>query len=238
VSFRTEAGVRLGGWDGFCEGTEPNPFVAVGLAGWEFSVQKDGIAAKATEDFNKRAAEPDAAQITFVFLTSRRWSGKHAWTKDRVAEGMDPVVAALWVGGICGLLVIITAGVIMLANRESETIFLGFAASFGALLVFGALGVSRSTVMRWRRPGSTIPRDLAALSPRFGGGSGSPIRGPTNSCLLVHHRNPAPSAMPVDARAFVVLNPRSQFYKLCASLGAKPSASPHGGAGPKMSSDR
>ena len=27
---------------------------------------------KATDDFNKRAAEPDAAQITFVFLTSRR----------------------------------------------------------------------------------------------------------------------------------------------------------------------
>src|SRR5207237_1059448 len=39
VSFRTEAGVRLAGWDGFCEGTEPNPYVAVGPAGWEFSVQ-------------------------------------------------------------------------------------------------------------------------------------------------------------------------------------------------------
>jgi hypothetical protein len=44
VSFRTEAGVRLAGWDGFCEGTEPNPYVAVGPAGWEFSVQKtDGL---------------------------------------------------------------------------------------------------------------------------------------------------------------------------------------------------
>ena len=50
VSFRTEAGVRLAGWDGFCEGTEPNPYVAVGPAGWEFSVQKDAIAAKATDD--------------------------------------------------------------------------------------------------------------------------------------------------------------------------------------------
>src|SRR5256714_6917007 len=86
VSFRTEAGVRLPGWDGFCEGTEPNPYVAVGPAGWEFSVQKDGIAGKATDDFNKRAAEPDAAQITFVYVTSRRWGGKHAWVKDRVAE--------------------------------------------------------------------------------------------------------------------------------------------------------
>src|SRR5204863_2796615 len=46
VSFRTEAGVRLPGWDGFCEGTEPNPYVSAGPAGWEFSVQKDGIAAR------------------------------------------------------------------------------------------------------------------------------------------------------------------------------------------------
>ena len=61
VSFRTEAGVRLGGWDGFCEGTEPNLYVAVGPEGWEFSVQKDGIAAKATDDFNKRAAEHNTA---------------------------------------------------------------------------------------------------------------------------------------------------------------------------------
>jgi hypothetical protein len=66
VSFRTEAGVRLAGWDGFCEGTEPNPYMAVGPAGWEFSVQKDGVAGKATDDFNKPAAEPNAAQITFV----------------------------------------------------------------------------------------------------------------------------------------------------------------------------
>jgi hypothetical protein len=86
VSFRTDAGVRLPGWDGFCEGTEPHPYVAAGPAGWEFSVQKDGIAAKATDDFNKRAAEPDAAQITFVYVTSRRWGGKHAWVKDRLAE--------------------------------------------------------------------------------------------------------------------------------------------------------
>jgi hypothetical protein len=71
VSFRTEAGVRLAGWDGFCEGTEPNPYVAVGPAGWEFSVQKDGIAAKATDDFNKRTGEPDAGQLTFVYVTGR-----------------------------------------------------------------------------------------------------------------------------------------------------------------------
>jgi hypothetical protein len=86
VSFRTDAGVRLPGWDGFCEGTEPHPYVTVGPAGWEFSVQKDGIAAKATDDFNKRAAESDAAQITFVYVTSRGWGGKDAWVKDRVAE--------------------------------------------------------------------------------------------------------------------------------------------------------
>jgi hypothetical protein len=81
VSFRTEA-CALAGWDGFCEGTEPNPYVAVGPAGWEFSVQKDGIAAKATDDFNKRTGEPDAGQVTFVYVTSRRWGGKHTWTKD------------------------------------------------------------------------------------------------------------------------------------------------------------
>ena len=76
----------MAGWDGFCEGTEPNPYVAVGPAGWEFSVQKDGIAAKATDDFNKRTGEPDAGQVTFVYVTSRRCGGKHASTKDRIAE--------------------------------------------------------------------------------------------------------------------------------------------------------
>jgi hypothetical protein len=86
VSFRTAAGVRLPGWDGFSEGTEQHPSVAIGPAGWESSVQPDGIAAKATREFNKRAAEPDAAQIAFIYVTSRRWGGEQEWTKERAAE--------------------------------------------------------------------------------------------------------------------------------------------------------
>ena len=86
VSFRTEAGVRFPGWDGFSEGTQPNPFVAVGPAGWELSVQKDDIATKATDDFNKRATQPNAEQVAFVFVTSRRWGGKQKWADERDAE--------------------------------------------------------------------------------------------------------------------------------------------------------
>src|SRR5262245_807773 len=62
VSFRTEAGVRLGGRDGFSEGTEPHPYVPTGPAGWEFTAQKAGIAGKASADFTKRSEAPDAAQ--------------------------------------------------------------------------------------------------------------------------------------------------------------------------------
>ena len=85
VSFRTEAGVRLSGWDGFSEGTQPSPFVAVGPAGWELSVQRNDIATKATDDFNKRATQPNAAQLAFIFVTSRRWGGKQTWADERGA---------------------------------------------------------------------------------------------------------------------------------------------------------
>ncbi|MCY4110186.1 MAG: hypothetical protein OXG11_14325 [Chloroflexi bacterium] len=86
VSFRTEAGVRLPGWDGFSEGTQPNPFVPVGPAGWELTVQKNDIATKATGEFNKRATQPYAAQVAFMFVTSRRWAGKQTWADERHAE--------------------------------------------------------------------------------------------------------------------------------------------------------
>lgn len=51
---------------------------------------------------------------------------------------MDYVAAALWAGGIGGLMVIIAGGLITFANRDSETIVLGFAALCGAVVLFSA----------------------------------------------------------------------------------------------------
>jgi hypothetical protein len=50
---------------------------------------------------------------------------------------MDYVATALWVGGFGALLAITAGGLIAYANRESETIVLGFAAVAGTVVLFG-----------------------------------------------------------------------------------------------------
>ena len=74
--------VRLSGWDGRVECQCINPWVPQGSSAWELSCRRDGITSKANKDYQKRTNNPqgiDPATSTFVFVTSRLWSGKQAW---------------------------------------------------------------------------------------------------------------------------------------------------------------
>lgn len=88
VSFRTGAGVQLGGWDGLVQADPGNAFVPDGLSGWELSV--DGkVKQKANSDYRERTNDPLGvvpAQSAFVFATPRRFAGKDAWAQARQRE--------------------------------------------------------------------------------------------------------------------------------------------------------
>lgn len=92
--------VQLGGWDGECISAEARPYVPSGRSGWELTVKKTGIAAKADDDFDKRAAatdEDDATRkaTTFVFVIARRWRQKKTWAAKQRARGIFTDVRAL-----------------------------------------------------------------------------------------------------------------------------------------------
>ena len=81
VDFPGNDDAERAGWDGFIEASSGTPWIPSGASGWEFGVTAD-IKAKADGDFVKsvRAIKsPERANITFVFVTPRRWPGKVAW---------------------------------------------------------------------------------------------------------------------------------------------------------------
>ena len=76
------------GWDGFVEAGEATPWIPLGRSGWEFGVSKNAKG-KADGDYAKsvRSVSPDErAEMTFVFVTPRRWPGKTVWEQERRAE--------------------------------------------------------------------------------------------------------------------------------------------------------
>lgn len=81
--------MRLSGWDGLLEVERGNPWVPSGVSGWEFSCGKE-ITSKANDDYEKRTADSlslNKDTATFVFVTSRRWTGKKQWERNRREEG-------------------------------------------------------------------------------------------------------------------------------------------------------
>ena len=69
------------GWDGIVSVAVGNAWVPDGHSYWEISTSV-APAKKASSDFQKRISAlsaEQAAQATFVFVTSRRWRGKAAW---------------------------------------------------------------------------------------------------------------------------------------------------------------
>ncbi|WP_072640037.1 HigA family addiction module antitoxin [Rhizobium leguminosarum] len=84
VEFHGNDDAERPGWDGLIVASAGTPWIPKGKSGWEFGVNVD-VKTKADGDFNKSVkAHKDAkkrAEITFVFVTPRRWAGKEAWAQ-------------------------------------------------------------------------------------------------------------------------------------------------------------
>lgn len=75
-------------WDGFVVSSDGTPWVPLGRSGWEFGCNKDPEK-KANQDYANRTAaiaDSERADITFVFVTPRRWAGKRRWEAERQAD--------------------------------------------------------------------------------------------------------------------------------------------------------
>lgn len=89
-SFPADEGVQRPEWDGKLTVEKGNVWVAEDSSVWEISVG-DPPASKAAENYQKRTAATlpaNAASLTFVFVTPRKWTGKNAWVQERRAEGI------------------------------------------------------------------------------------------------------------------------------------------------------
>ncbi len=78
LHFPSGDSVNTGGWDGTLNVSEWNEFVPLGFSVWEFGTEKSSNK-KFEEDYIKRTENPNEINIsetTFVFVTSRAWTGK------------------------------------------------------------------------------------------------------------------------------------------------------------------
>ena len=78
-------GVQRHGWDGIVETPTTSIFVPAGISGWEISVDQRP-ADKAERDFKARNKGPlglPPSEVTFVFVTSRKWDGKQRWRDEK-----------------------------------------------------------------------------------------------------------------------------------------------------------
>jgi addiction module HigA family antidote len=76
------------GWDGLVEANAETPWIPLGKSDWEFGVNSD-IKKKADGDYKKSIeAVPvkERKDITFVFVTPRRWHGKKEWQQNQKAK--------------------------------------------------------------------------------------------------------------------------------------------------------
>ena len=96
--FPAGESVQRGGWDGTCQSPRAIDYVPAGFSGWELTVQRENIAKKAQDDFDKRADAGDSASraaTTFVFAVMRSWPGKDAWAAKQRDRGIFADVRAL-----------------------------------------------------------------------------------------------------------------------------------------------
>ena len=97
VDFPGNDDSETAGWDGEVVAAQPTQWIPAGRSGWEFGVTQN-IKGKADTDFAKcvKSIDPtERKQITFVFVTPRRWPGKAAWIKEHKAKGLWRDVRAL-----------------------------------------------------------------------------------------------------------------------------------------------
>ena len=58
LHFPSDEAVQLSGWDGTTDAAAGSEYVPAGISGWEIGTQREGIAGKATEDYDKRTKDP------------------------------------------------------------------------------------------------------------------------------------------------------------------------------------
>ena len=89
VDFPGNDDAERAGWDGFVIASEGTPWIPHGSSGWEFGCDSSPKE-KADNDYANRTKATEKsvrAEITFVFVTPRRWKGKSKWESDRRDEG-------------------------------------------------------------------------------------------------------------------------------------------------------
>jgi hypothetical protein len=85
IEVPCDEGVQRHGWDGVVDAPTTSLFVPIGISGWEISVEQRP-ASKAERDFKARKKGPLAlppSEVTFVFVTSRKWDGKQKWRDEK-----------------------------------------------------------------------------------------------------------------------------------------------------------
>ena len=90
VDFPGNDDAERPGWDGSVEAGSGTPWIPSGVSAWEFGVNTN-VKGKADGDFAKRVQLIDSAEranITFVFVTPRRWHGKTAWVAKKKSENL------------------------------------------------------------------------------------------------------------------------------------------------------
>jgi hypothetical protein len=89
LRFPSDESVQLPEWDGICNVDNGTEHIPSGNSVWEIGTQRQGIKAKADEEYRKRTAKPlglDRKKTTFVFVTPRHWTKKGEWARARRAE--------------------------------------------------------------------------------------------------------------------------------------------------------
>ncbi len=93
ISIRTRDGVALAGKDGVATLEGQTQLLPAGQIWFEFGTDKDSKR-KATKDYDGRKSEA-SRDVTFIFVTIRRWQGKDTWAAERRAEQLFKDVLAL-----------------------------------------------------------------------------------------------------------------------------------------------
>lgn len=84
------------GWDGEVVAGTATPWIPQGRSGWEFGTNSE-VGPKANGDYEKSVRAVDEAErmdMTFVFVTPRRWKGKDTWARKMEERGEWKAVRA------------------------------------------------------------------------------------------------------------------------------------------------
>jgi len=89
VDFPAGDSITQPGWDGQVESEEQTSWIPQGVSFWELSCEAQPTG-KANSDYDTRTMqtpEPERAKATFIFATSRRWSSKANWLREKRQAG-------------------------------------------------------------------------------------------------------------------------------------------------------